>query len=578
MVPCHVVAGVKTVEIALHALQLLFAVACQGLACLVLGTAPGLVLQAQRQIIRGGQGQRALARLLHKGMATNGKAGVEQAALHREWRHQWQALLHDGAAGGLADAPGQRISPVLAAVEVAHVLVVRVEHHALVRPDLVGRQRQKAAARARIALQRGDGDTVGEREDLQRHIVDGVDGAPRGIGRAVAVDALRRLDVVQVDAVGKELRPPGQHQHLRGARTHPAQRVAQALALALGHGAVVEVEVQPAHARTLGPELVVAQLVPFIGIPHQQHLPGGQRGGLRGKHARGGKLERAGPIGARSLAVVRPHMADPHRAIDRAAQQRRAAPRQQRTRRRRRAARHHGAAGGVGIEQAARLAPEGIEHARKAIGRRDLAQHRGSVVALPVDAALGLGHQRQPPPRPVRRYGALGRGLQAAGHEALQRPLHCHHGGLGGFAPVHAGLAGPGTHVEGLPGPDLARVVVVHGLQHGHAPVLFATHEHPVQRAGALVTRHAGVHHQAHGPRPDRCRYAPLEEGREHQVRPEQRHGLLGHRIGDVQLHRHLVPLRAQQAEEPLAQAVETVGEQQDAHGGFNRCAATARR
>ena len=29
-----------------------------------------------------------------------------------------------------------------------------------------------------------DGDAVGEREDLQRHIVDGVDGAPRCVGRA----------------------------------------------------------------------------------------------------------------------------------------------------------------------------------------------------------------------------------------------------------------------------------------------------------------------------------------------------------------------------------------------------------
>ena len=446
------------------------------------------------------------------------------------------------------------------------------------RPDLVGRQRQKAAARARIALQRGDGDAVGERENFQRHVVDGVDGAPRGIGRAVAVDALRRLDVVQVDAVGKELRPPGQHQHLRGARTHPAQRVAQALALALGHGAVVKVEVQPAHAGALGAELVVAQFVPFLGIPHQRRLPCGQRGGLRGKDARGGELERAGPIGARGLAVVGAHMADPHRAIDRAAQQRWAAPRHQLARRRNRAAHHHGATGGVGVEQATGLAPEGIEHARKAIGRRDLAQHRGRVVALPVDAALGLGHQWQPPARPVCGHGALGRGLPLARHKALQRPLHRNHGGLRDFAPVHAGLGGPGAHGKRLPGPDLARVVVVHGLQHGHAPVRVAAHEHPVQRAGALVARHAGVHHQAHGARPDRLRNAPLEEGRQHQVRSEQRHGLLGHGVGNVQLHRHLVPLRAQQAEEPLAQAVETVGKQQDAHGRFSRCAATARR
>ena len=259
-------------------------------------------------------------------------------------------------------------------------------------------------------------------------------------------------------------------------------------------------------------------------------------------------------------------MANPHRPVQGAAQQRRATPRNHGAGFGRCTPRDHVGTGRVGIKQTTRLAPECIKHAREAIGSGNLAQHCGCVIALPIDTALGLRHERQPSSKAMVFHRTSRRRLQAARHMALQRPQHGHYGRLRDLAPVHAGFGGTGTHHKRLAGPDLARIEIAHCLQHGDTPVRITAHEHPVQCARPPIARHARVHHEAHGVRPDRLRDAPLEEWRQHHIGPEQSHGILGDRIGNVEFHRHLVPLRTQQAKEPLAQAVETVGEQEDAH------------
>ena len=271
MVPRHVVAGIEPVKIAVHALQFLGAVVGQRFVGLVLIPLRLLLRQALRQIMRRCLRQCTHQNLFAKVLRAFAEYGVQQTARHRICGRQWQALLYQGVTGGLADAPGQGIGPVLGAVEIAHVLVVRVQHHAWVRPYQVGGQRQKAASGASVAVQGRHGDAVGEGDDFQRRVVHGVDVAHGCIGSAVTGHALGGFDVMQVNAVGKELLPPGQHQHLRGTSAYPTQGVAQPMALAFGHGAVVEFKVQPAHAGANGSEFAVVQFIPLAVLTHQGH-------------------------------------------------------------------------------------------------------------------------------------------------------------------------------------------------------------------------------------------------------------------------------------------------------------------
>jgi hypothetical protein len=99
-----------------------------------------------------------------------------------------------------ADARRQQIGPEFRAVQVAHVLVVRVEHHAIARPDEIGGAGQKAAASAGVASQRGDGQLGFTAQNSLGQIVDGVDVGPGFVSRA-----FRRLDGVQMHAVRPEI-------------------------------------------------------------------------------------------------------------------------------------------------------------------------------------------------------------------------------------------------------------------------------------------------------------------------------------------------------------------------------------
>ena len=72
---------------------------------------------------------------------------VDQPALARLHRADGQAFAHHRLRRVQADAPRQQVGPVLAAVQVAHVAVVEVEHDPGAHPHAVRSQREERATR-----------------------------------------------------------------------------------------------------------------------------------------------------------------------------------------------------------------------------------------------------------------------------------------------------------------------------------------------------------------------------------------------------------------------------------------------
>ena len=71
-----------------------------------------------------------------------------------------------------ADAPRQQVGPVLGAVQAAHVPVVRVQDHVLAREYVVGRERERDAARGGVADQRRDDQLRVGLDHLLHEVVD----------------------------------------------------------------------------------------------------------------------------------------------------------------------------------------------------------------------------------------------------------------------------------------------------------------------------------------------------------------------------------------------------------------------
>ncbi len=193
-----------------------------------------------------------------------------------------------------------------------------------------------------------------------------------------------------------------------------------------------------------------------------------------------------------------------------------------------------------------------------ALGGAELAHDRLGRVRGPVDRADLLGHERQGLARDPDAHGA---GLAAALHRLDDRLDR----GAADLVAVEAALA-RGAGGEAAVGPDLARVEVAVGLEHGHAPALGADLNRPVQRRGPAVASGAGVHHQAAVPGPHRLRDELLEDRADDQVRPvggDRR--LHGHPRFD---HRHLDLVSHLGERDPRALAEAVVGghEEEDAH------------
>ena len=79
------------------------------------------------------------------------EAGIVKPATHRLAGGHRQAMAHDVARPLLAHSRRQQVGPELGAIEVAHVLVVRVKHHAITHPDDIRRPGEEAASRAGVA-------------------------------------------------------------------------------------------------------------------------------------------------------------------------------------------------------------------------------------------------------------------------------------------------------------------------------------------------------------------------------------------------------------------------------------------
>ena len=451
--------------------------------------------------------------------------------------------------------PRQQVGPVLRAVEVAHVLVVRVEHHAAPRPDLVGRQRHEHTTGAGVALHRGDDDAVGRFDQGLRDVVDRIDVAPRLVGRAVG-----RLDHVQVDAIRPEIGATEQHQHARRLGEREAQRRGEPLALRRAHRTVVEGEMQMADtALRVVADLAIARcMARCIARRIDRDRPFGQVRRLCREGQRRGQLEAALLVGAA-------HVTDPDRTVDAGAQ--------------------HGLVPAadhpagfmtlrerlcVGVEKMAWRVEQPVEHARCAVGGAHLAQDGFGVVALPVDAALGLRHQRAPATgRGVVGVPGRGRGDGdglALVAETAHRRNHCARRGFGDLVAVQARLGGP-AHRKGLGRPHRAGVHLGLRLQHGDAPFARAFRDRPVEGRRPAVADDARVHDQADGVAPDVLGNRTLQERRDDERGAMQRHRLDRHHVRNIELDRHLVAERREFEVQALREAVEAAGQEQDAHG-----------
>jgi len=204
------------------------------------------------------------------------------------------------------------------------------------------------------------------------------------------------------------------------------------------------------------------------------------------------------------------------------------------------------------------LAEQLVGNAGETVGGIQLGQHAGGAVRMPGDGAIRLFHQR------------VGLARHALGFEIwlffpADRSIHRPHRRLGHFIAIDRRLARR-AHRESRQCPDRAGVHLRFGLQHRHAPFADAVLDRPVERRRTAVADDARMHDQAKVARPDRFGYRPLQERRQDQVGLEQRHRLLGHRIGDVEFDADFVPALGQFAIKPLRQAVETVSDEKNSH------------
>ena len=90
------------------------------------------------------------------------------------------------------------------------MLVVGVQHDVLAGDHVVGRERERHAARRGIAAERGEHDVRVGLDDLAHQVVHRAQVAPRLRGRVVG-----GLDDVEVDAVGEEVAAAHEDDDLR---------------------------------------------------------------------------------------------------------------------------------------------------------------------------------------------------------------------------------------------------------------------------------------------------------------------------------------------------------------------------
>ena len=417
---------------------------------------------------------------------------------------------------------------------------MRAEDDSGAQPDLIGGPRQKDPAGAGIALKRRYGDVALGADDGLGQVVDGIDIAPRLVGRAV-----RRLDQIEMDAVRPVFIAAGQHDDLGVAFARLVIGGQQPFALRRAHGAVIEVETEIADAVLLFVgDLVVAALAVHRDVQHAVQVVRQQ--------IRGRQLERVGMLFVAQIA-------DPHRPIGGGATDRGPAPGDDRSRlagQPRRRAR---------VVQEDRAVAQYVLDARGAVRAQHLAQDRFAIVLTPIDLAVDL--------LAGRALGATGLGpylLRRRRTFALFDPLqglkHRLDGRIGHLVAIKAGFARLAHRKSGRR-PDRAGIHLGLGLQHGDAPTRLLVQDRPVKRRRTAIPGNAGMHDKAKMLAEDALRDRALQERRQDQVGSKQVDGFLGRRVIDVQLDADLVAELGELDEQALAQAVEAAGDKENAHG-----------
>jgi hypothetical protein len=193
----------------------------------------------------------------------------------------------------------------------------------------------------------------------------------------------------------------------------------------------------------------------------------------------------------------------------------------------------------------------------------------------PINAAVALLHQGPQPAARIRPRGERRRTL--AGSELVDGGQHRRGRRLCHLVAIDAGLLCRAQREFGR-GPDRPGIHLGLGLQHRDAPRRRAFLQGPVERRRSAVADDARMHDEADMALPDRLGNRATQVRRDDQIGAEQRHGFLGDAVRNVELDRDFMAAFPQLGAEALRQAVEGVGQEQDAHRQtISKCAATGR-
>ena len=359
-----------------------------------------------------------------------------------------------------------------------------------------------------------------------------------------------------MDAVAEEVPGAAEHDHLHGAALGVPVGSQQAAALTGVHGPAGERELQVTHITGLA----VADLP--VGAPARRR---GQRSrdfwhAIQASAQRQGGRQLEGPraAGRRTPAQLR----DPDRPVGGRPADRAVAAGQDRPRLAPQVIFR------VPADQVVLGAADYVQHARAGVGRAQLGQHRGSGLGLPVDRPVGLpaGRTALSPHAGTAVVQRL-RPVPAASKPG-HRQEHRLERGVGDFGAVHGTLRAAG-HRELRAGPDVARVHLRVGLQHGNTPAPGTAHDRPVQRGRAAVTLGPGVNDKAGPRRPDVRRDRRSQHRRDDKVRVKAPDPFPHFLVPERQLDRHLVTAVGELGMRPLRHAVVGAGNKQDPHQRF---------
>ena len=258
-----------------------------------------------------------------------------------------------------ADPAGQRISPVLRAVQ-AHQPVMRIEHCAAAAPDLIGGEREHQPSGGGAACQRGHREPAGSGQDCLDQVIDGADVPPGLLRRVVS-----GLDDIEMNPVCEYVCCSAEDDYPHVAVLGVPVCGEEPAALIGAHGAAGEGEFQVADAVRLS----VADLL--VGPPARRHLQRSAdlRHGSSGlaERQRGWQFERGRPAGRWAAAQLR----DPDCSVGRRAADRPASPCDDRSRL---------TAQVIFLMPAVQEvldSPQHVENTWPGVGRPQFGQHRG---------------------------------------------------------------------------------------------------------------------------------------------------------------------------------------------------------